>query len=307
MNGYCADISDNESVEDAKNEVIAGLKGNVGANSSNRLSHRRRRSLKRRAPGLCGGQEFMPSPIHPDIDISLTHCISSRAFDEKRYLGFPFFLAGSVAAFRQTKVHESPAIANIATNVRNESSENITAPVALNSIQTKQIKDGYSALLDEMNSSGRFQTEPESSKHVAGGPKVVSDTTVEERSAATIYSQQYRFLEEGIALTQTPRLLVEAESPHRVVHANTAFTRSAIGTSVNVQRWIERHSSPTIAQNRSLETALRDIVPDPEVHLTVYPVRGSEKVSHYLVEITEESNRTKRRRVHSEQASLTIG
>ena len=95
-------------------------------------------------------------------------------------------------------------------------------------------------------------------------------------------------------------LLIEAESPHRVVHANAAFTQTVIGTSSNIQRWFVKQSSCTIPKNRSLKKALQDIIPNRDVHLVIYPVDGHEKVSHYLVETKDDSRKKRRRSKHDE-------
>ena len=103
------------------------------------------------------------------------------------------------------------------------------------------------------------------------------------------------------------RVLIEAIRPYRVVHANAAFSKSVIGTSNNIQRWIDQQNSQRKSKAyRTLEKALRDMVPDLDVPLTVYPVLGSETISHYLVE-TIYSNPKKRRRGKLEEPSRTIG
>lgn len=122
----------------------------------------------------------------------------------------------------------------------------------------------------------------------------------------TTFSKRHRRLEEGLALTQIPRLLIEAESPHRVVHANAAFTQTIIGTSSNIQRWFVKQSSSNVPETRSLTKALHDIVPNRDVQLVIYPVDGREKVSHYLVE-TKDDSRKKRRRSRHDEPHRAIG
>ena len=102
------------------------------------------------------------------------------------------------------------------------------------------------------------------------------------------------------------RLLIEAERPYRVVHANAAFTQTVIGTTSNIERWSARQTSSNIPKKRSLKKALRDIVPNRDVHLVLYPVAGSEKVSHYLIETKDESW-TRRRRTKHDEAHIVVG
>lgn len=62
-----------------------------------------------------------------------------------------------------------------------------------------------------------------------------------------------------------------------------------------------------LQQQYSQNNPLRDIVPDTDIHLIVYPVIGTENVSHYLVETTDDSSRKKRRRGNSDEALGAIG
>lgn len=217
--GYDGDISQSEeSDENGGLDVDVGFIVEIKPCTTSKLIQPRKR-LKRRAPGVA------PSPIHPDIDISL--CANA---DFQRY-------------------------------------------------------------------------------QLSGGPQLISDITTLERAASTTFSKHYRSLEDGLALTEEPRLLIEANQPHHVVHANAAFKQNVIGTSLQIQRWIERQNSDKIPPNRTIHRALRDIVPDTEIHLIVYPILGTEKaVSHFLVETTDSSNRKKRhRRGKMDDVSRAVG
>ena len=215
--GYDGDLSQSEeSDENGGMDVDVGFIVEIKPCTTSKTIQPRKR-LKRRAPGVA------PSPIHPDIDISLC--------------------------------------ANVSSN----------------------------DLLGNQKSHSMLS-------HLPTGPQLISDITTLERVASTTFSKHYRSLEDGLALTEEPRLLIEAACPHRVVHANASFTQSVIGTSSNVQRWIQKQNSDKIPPNRNIQRALRDIVPDTEIHLIVYPVLGQKSISHFLVETADDSSRIRKKR-----------
>ena len=102
------------------------------------------------------------------------------------------------------------------------------------------------------------------------------------------------------------RVLIEANCPYRVVHANAAFSQFVIGTSTSIHGWMERQNSLRKSKNQVLEKTLREMIPDTNIHLTIYPVLGSEKVSHYLIE-TADLRQKKRRHGKLEEHSRAIG
>lgn len=121
------------------------------------------------------------------------------------------------------------------------------------------------------------------------------------------------------------RLLLEATAPHRVIHANAAFsndvilmngrnghnkkTKKAKNSSITQRRpsvleWMEeRNKQPyhyysvgggnggKIARLRTLEEAIEDIIPDNvRIPFTCYPVCGTVSgrvITHYLLEGTK--------------------
>lgn len=90
------------------------------------------------------------------------------------------------------------------------------------------------------------------------------------------------------------RLLLEATSPHRVIHVNAAFSRKIIAASngsrrSNAQEWMETQNQPhqISSKNRSIQEALEEIIPENNtLPLTCYPVLGAGSVTHYLIEAT---------------------
>jgi hypothetical protein len=80
------------------------------------------------------------------------------------------------------------------------------------------------------------------------------------------------------------RLLIEAKKPHRVTYANAAFSHGMLGDQTNMHRWVEQQNSPESQQIhlRTLDSVIQDVFVNAPV--VVYPVLGSGKVSHYLVE-----------------------
>jgi hypothetical protein len=90
MNGGLADVSegDEDSVNNARMDIQSGSIIDVRTRNALRPLYRRRRSLKRRAPvmsAMSAQEKPAPSPIHPDIDISFTHHISSSDFAVKEF------------------------------------------------------------------------------------------------------------------------------------------------------------------------------------------------------------------------------
>lgn len=120
-----------------------------------------------------------------------------------------------------------------------------------------------------------------------------------------------------LSFTVTPpfnRLLLEAAPPHRVIHANAAFSKDVllIGRSSgsnrrkkkrpssrrSVQDWMEERNTPyhphlaTINRSRSLEKAIEDVIPDNvNIPFTCYPVLGAGQITHYLLEAAATNRR----------------
>lgn len=308
MNGYQGDISDTDEEEQIENEIQPGFIINVRSRKGSRPSVPKRHSKKRR---LGNGSVFdtaLPSPIHPEIDLSLTDHIFSSDFDAKRFQNLPRLPLDYFSSLRLMEPLKSGE-RSLALELKDAIEATIdTRPksspsYAWTSTSGSDRKD-FQSLPFENRSSAQTLF-PEETRF--GSAQVISETSTSERAATTKFSKQYRFLEDGLALTDEPRLLIEAKQPHQVVHANAAFTRSVIGTSSKIQRWIERQNSPTIQKDRKLQKALRDIIPDPDIHLIVYPVIGAEEVSHYLVTTSDESYPKKRRRTKNDDASRAVG
>ena len=143
-------------------------------------------------------------------------------------------------------------------------------------------------------------------------PQVISDVAT--------FSDQAHTLEDALDLTDTPRLLLEATSPHRIIHMNAAFSKHIIGiggsrgnatrggtttissSSANSddycsQDWMEEqnssrnlHARGNNQNSRSLQKAIEDIVPDNITipPLMCYPVIVGDpnNITHYLIEAT---------------------
>lgn len=288
MNGYLADISGSD---ESSHEVrILSAKRSKIEETGKVQRFSIKFSRKRRAPGSTFVKAPIKSPIHPDINYHMTKRVFSKDYPDA------MMVVGTRSDCNRTKAVSSPM-------------QQLPIPAASASAGPP--------------TGVPFQQNPISSEL-----QQTSTIIPCERMTAT-FSKRRRRLEEGLALTQTPRyvnhcrlfeanikclhnfvcflrLLIEAESPHRVVHANAAFTQSVVGTLSNTQRWFERQTSSNIPKTRSLKKALRDIIPNRDVHLVLYPVTGSEKVSHYLIE-TQDESRKKRRRTKYDEAHRAIG
>lgn len=88
---------------------------------------------------------------------------------------------------------------------------------------------------------------------------------------------------DAISFSMSPRILVESDMPHRVVHANAAYSRR-YGYSLSNPP--QKFEAPHVETHRDLEVAVSSLF-NPADSLIMYPVWGSEMgncVTHYLVE-----------------------
>lgn len=289
MNGYLADVSGSDDESSKEVRIVNSRRSTIGAKAKAKTgSGSSKRSRKRRAPASMTLKEALKSPIHPEINYQLTKHVFSKDFPE-----------------------ETKTMIDVETSRAMQSDIKQRLPIS-----TASAEIGPLASLAE-------EETPISSEL----PQTSTLIPCERRT--TTFSKRHRRLEEGLALTQIPRyvstvvdskpplsfskiiffvtsLLIEAEPPHRVVHANAAFTQTIIGTSSNIQRWFVRQSCPEIPKTRNLKEALHDIIPNRDVDLVVYPVDGHEKVSHYLIE-TKDDSRKKRRRIKHDEPHRAIG
>lgn len=212
MNGYVADVSegDEDSTEDVNMDVHGGCNFNVKTGSASMPSHRRKRSRKRTASVLSEMQRPAPSPIHPDIDISLCRRISSKKFVQKEFLDFSALPADSLATPKLPKLAQAATWPNFAEELGGssltDSSQAEFEPLQPKEVRSRRRAKDFSSMAEVMSSHTHSQTEkPNWPQHTSGKAQVISDVTAAERAAATTYSRHHRFLEEGIALTLTPR------------------------------------------------------------------------------------------------------
>lgn len=112
-----------------------------------------------------------------------------------------------------------------------------------------------------------------------------------ENSFPSIMSSQHLFLEDAMSFSSLPRILLEADRPNRIVHANAAYAR--------------RHGKHKVFQfsGDNLELAVMDLFPYSQAdEVTMYPVWGSDceadgslqHVTHYLAQevVTHQAHQT---------------
>ncbi|CAJ1918793.1 unnamed protein product [Cylindrotheca closterium] len=265
MNGYLADVSgsDDESSQDVRSIVRRAKRSTIEATGNQYKHSSRKYSRKRRAPGLMLVKGTIESPIHPDINYHMTKLVYSRDYP----------VAGDMTDVdSQSDLKRTKTLSSLMQQLP---------------IPTATADAGPATYLPSQQSPIPSELQQKSTIIPC------------ERMTATVSKRQRR-LEEGLALTKTPRVLIEGESPYRVVHANAAFTQTVIGTASSIQRWSARQTSSSIPKTRSLKKALHDIVPNRDVHIVLYPVAGSEKISHYLIETKDKSWNRRRRTKHDE-------
>jgi hypothetical protein len=215
MNGYLADVSegDEDSANDLGMDIQSGSIIDVRARDALRPLYRRRRSLKRRAPDLSAmsaQEKPAPSPIHPAIDISFTHHISSSDFADKGFSNLSVLPVDYFTTLSQWELANAKARSN-ATKLMDASSEISSRgaesnPPGIKHATSRDQGKGSETRSYVKHASRIPQTESKTQQqHFSGGAQVISAISTVERAAATIFSKQYRFLEDCITLTQTPR------------------------------------------------------------------------------------------------------
>jgi hypothetical protein len=193
---------------------------------------------------------------------------------------------------RRQQHHQEVMVAN---ENRTISSQPERTKCRSNKKHGKSLQGTATAVTKEMAfraSKGAVATKNYPSAPQACPPQVVSDV-------ATFSDQPYT-LEDALDLTDTPRLLLEAASPHRIIHINAAFSKQVVGigggsrrgnTSRNTRRgsttaagcaqdWMEEQNSikhlsskGNTEYSRSLQKAIEDIIPDNcTIPFTCYPV-----------------------------------
>lgn len=91
-------------------------------------------------------------------------------------------------------------------------------------------------------------------------------------------------LEEALAFTPLPRIVLQAQPPHSVVHANAAYARFR-GSNTTTMFTLRHHHASTSLLN-AIQSCFGGIARE-EMVLIMYPVCGEEEfrmVTHYLVE-----------------------
>jgi len=95
-------------------------------------------------------------------------------------------------------------------------------------------------------------------------------------------------LEEALAFTPLARILLQAEPPHSVVHANAAYARLCGSDKV-----IQKHQNTSLMN--AIQHSFANAHPTKDMTLTMYPVCSNEvvhadlfMVTHYLIEATFE-------------------
>ncbi|KAG7343024.1 hypothetical protein IV203_020969 [Nitzschia inconspicua] len=228
----------------------------------------------------------MKSPIHPDIDITLTEHIAIKndllsPSADSVLLGAAAVSSATNSCFSTTEIVSAvPALSNAVlqyfAGLRNEISAR-TSKMSGKSIASKQ--------------PAKSSVESDRTSYK---PNVVLPKTAQIISDVASFSDQPYCLEDALDLTDTPRLLLEATSPYRVIHVNAAFSRNIIAAAngsrkSTAQEWIESQNQPhkISSKNRTLQEALEDIIPENvTVPLTCHPVLGAGSITHYLIEAT---------------------
>lgn len=250
------------------------------------------------------------SPIHPDIDISLTQHIAIK---------------NDLLSLSTDSVLRGAAVGAAAAAVSSDNLEIASSVPALSSAVLHyfaELRKDLSVRKQEMNALAagvpNRSPPPPSDKN----RKRVADTEAAQviTDVASFSDQPYR-LEDALDLTETPRyvwhsqlvdvilllshtswylsflsssrLLLEATSPHRVIHVNAAFSRKIIAAAIgrlgnSAQEWMEAQNQSyrmLLSKHRTLQEALEEIIPEnATVPLTCYPVLGAGNITHYLIE-----------------------
>jgi hypothetical protein len=268
------------------------------------------------------------SPIHPDIDLSLTHHIAVK--DD--LLSATTDAVLHVAAVSQSiRSHDaSPTVkqASFYSHVETASAIPALSKAVLEYFADLRQQVAVNTAEGSRKRSTRTGREDKSSPLLNKGVAAIPSMAQIISDVASFSDEPYR-LEDALDLADTPRyvyteivgsislftenprfcqrlalflflfvlhfrLLLEATSPHRVIHVNAAFSRKIIAAAsgsrrCNAQVWIETQNKlhQRSSKNRSLQEALEDIIPENlTVPLTCYPVLGTSSVTHYLIEAT---------------------
>jgi len=348
--------------------------------------HRRRRPSSKIHEGRFQQQRPAPSPIHPDIDISLTHHIMTGDLlcpttdvaiqdavmplsNSNSSNGPTPAEAASTTGGDTTSTSVGPVVpalteavlqyfrdwkrdTTVNSGLRDTGSEQPqqqqqqvlqqeqqqleTARVSSDTVETMvpETKGHRNTTTTNNNNGNRKRrhrlddgSSPPSSPPVAGASKNdnanVKHQMQEAAQAQVIsdvasFSNRHYKLEDALELTDTPRLLLESNSPYRVIHVNAAFSRDIVvpagssrrrrrrrrNTSECVQDWMERQNDLLATTDRSLQEAIENIIPDNvSVPLTCYPVMIGGRLTHYLIEA---STRTAQQQ-EQQQASAAPG
>lgn len=119
------------------------------------------------------------------------------------------------------------------------------------------------------------------------------------QSRNLVWSKRSYVIDEVLILSNRPRLLISANKPYSVVHANAAFYHYRNGLDIHVQAL---STNPENAEPENLEDVIKMRFKDETVY--VYRVWGSIDaiITHYLAEIDREVLSTL-----EVDASLTVG
>lgn len=221
--GYAGDVSvgsEDSSSEDSGDGIKPGFTISVTEQRTRSLhSTRRRKRSTTQSKGIA------PSPIHPDIDISLTHHMT---YSDLMGLRPPLNNAAASSSIQPTEALSRLLFgyfALIRTHAANSEVKNKGATMEGKSLDTASMQsDAKQApkrsarcsatkedkkLPSKRNPSKTLQTENEHEIQGSAKPQIIAANPTLVRDAPTTFSSEHLFLEDALALTKTPRYAEE--------------------------------------------------------------------------------------------------